>query len=629
MAPKSKITDDLLAQIREAKQQNPAITQAQLGEQFGLNRNTIGQAMQLLEVKPLSADIEASGHVMDIDLDLLFESPLNYRRTFDEENLQGLADTIGEHGLQKNLTARFADGGRYEIIDGARRYRALKILQARGAWSQPVPCKVREATNAELRILSLLSNINSDTVAPLEEAQGFVDLQAEDPEKYSARNIARTIGRTPRYVNQRMALVKKLSPEAQSLLRDSQITVECARLLCTIDPAAQSGLLEQLADEYPDGFTATELRYEISHTFIPTSRALFDVAASGIATFDDEGDEFFLDKTEFWRLQDEAIEARRKELAEIWAWVDVIRDKRKLVCYWSDYITDGSAPRTEAGAIIGVDPNGLVHIETALLRREGAPSTDQPAAEDAIEPDDDEDTAAPRPPAPSKPAEAAEAKSPATKKHIYHAHARKTQALRQAVGSDPEIAMRLCCLALLRPNRAVKIQSTSFSIQIDDRVPTTPEHEAAINKYVGKIKKSIDAGMDDHKADLAIWKHIRGLDSVELNSLFAKLVARDVSTPAGFECNLGDYPLAIAIASDAGLQGEEEEHGLTLEREDLNGIRKQTLLHLADEFGTPWINDELSPKAIADAIASESSNHVVPTLRFATTAEIEKALGVK
>ena len=61
-----------------------------------------------------------------LPLTMIDESPTNPRRTFDPEKLAELAQSIREHGLLQPITVRpLAD--RYEIVAGARRFRALPV----------------------------------------------------------------------------------------------------------------------------------------------------------------------------------------------------------------------------------------------------------------------------------------------------------------------------------------------------------------------------------------------------------------------------------------------------------------------------------------------------------------------
>lgn len=86
-----------------------------------------------------------------IPINKLRSSPLNTRKHFEE--IDELADNIKEVGLINDLVVRPV-GDYYEIINGERRYRAIKQL----GWNK-VPCKVIEASDKEARYLIGSENI--------------------------------------------------------------------------------------------------------------------------------------------------------------------------------------------------------------------------------------------------------------------------------------------------------------------------------------------------------------------------------------------------------------------------------------------------------------------------------------
>lgn len=85
--------------------------------------------------------------IQEISLDRIRESSSNPRRVFDEAKLQELADNIKSHGvLQAVLVCPSPDGaaGIYELVSGARRFRASKL-----AGKNSIPATVRDLTDAE------------------------------------------------------------------------------------------------------------------------------------------------------------------------------------------------------------------------------------------------------------------------------------------------------------------------------------------------------------------------------------------------------------------------------------------------------------------------------------------------
>lgn len=176
-------------------------------------------------------------------LTALIESGHNPRRHFDPAKLAELAESIREKGIVEPLVVRTfgAQPNQYEIIAGARRYRA-----ARSAGLTHVPCIVREYSDEDVLELFLVENVQRDDLAPLEQARGFKQLLTANPDKYSAATIATKVGMSPAWVWDRLKLLD-LVPEAQNLLDTGRISVGHAIVLARLKPADQERAID------PDG----------------------------------------------------------------------------------------------------------------------------------------------------------------------------------------------------------------------------------------------------------------------------------------------------------------------------------------------------------------------------------------
>ncbi len=96
------------------------------------------------------------------------------RTDFDPEELEALAQSIGEHGIIQPLTVRDLGNGYYQIIAGERRWRA-----ARMAGLAEVPAVVMEADDKQVLELALIENLQRQDLNPLEEALGYQSLMAD------------------------------------------------------------------------------------------------------------------------------------------------------------------------------------------------------------------------------------------------------------------------------------------------------------------------------------------------------------------------------------------------------------------------------------------------------------------
>ncbi len=169
--------------------------------------------------------------MQDIPLPHIQESKTNPRRQFDETKLAELADNIRQHGvLQPVLVRPMPDGepGFYELVAGARRYRASKLVGR-----ESIPATVRDLTDTECLELQLIENLQRAYVHELDEARGYAALMRLQPENYTAEVLAEKIGRSEKYVYARLRLLH-LIEDAQEAFYLGKLTVahafEIARL---------------------------------------------------------------------------------------------------------------------------------------------------------------------------------------------------------------------------------------------------------------------------------------------------------------------------------------------------------------------------------------------------------------
>ena len=99
-----------------------------------------------------------------IKLEWLRPSPTQPRKTFDEQALEDLKNSIAEHGVLEPLIVRL-QGDHYEIICGERRFRAAGALGLK-----EVPITVLDLTDEEAYAVSLHENIHRDNLTPVDEA---------------------------------------------------------------------------------------------------------------------------------------------------------------------------------------------------------------------------------------------------------------------------------------------------------------------------------------------------------------------------------------------------------------------------------------------------------------------------
>ena len=123
----------------------------------------------------------------NVSLSLLNESKTNPRRIFEDAALKELADSIRIQGVLSPLLVRSLTERGFEIVAGARRFRAAQLAEA-----ATVPVRIVNLSDTEAMEAQLIENLQRRDVHPLEEAQGFRALINLDEPKYSIEQIARS-----------------------------------------------------------------------------------------------------------------------------------------------------------------------------------------------------------------------------------------------------------------------------------------------------------------------------------------------------------------------------------------------------------------------------------------------------
>ena len=108
--------------------------------------------------------------IKEIPIDKLRVNPYQPRKTFNEESLKELAESIKEHGVIQPIIVKKSIKD-YEIVAGERRYRASKI-----AGKTTIPCIVREFTDEQMMEIAVLENLQRENLNSIEEALGIESL---------------------------------------------------------------------------------------------------------------------------------------------------------------------------------------------------------------------------------------------------------------------------------------------------------------------------------------------------------------------------------------------------------------------------------------------------------------------
>ncbi len=194
------------------------------------------------EPEQTSQDIQQEGDKVMVSLSLVEPNRKQPRKSFNEDKLEELADSIKQQGVLIPLMVRH-NGNMFEIIAGERRWRASKK-----AGLKEIPVIIRDdLTEEQIFEIQLIENIQREDLNPIEEALGYERLIKEFHMKQD--EVAEKVSKSRVAITNSMRLLK-LSPEVQQMVIDEKLTTGHARALISVeDPDKQIALAERIFDE--------------------------------------------------------------------------------------------------------------------------------------------------------------------------------------------------------------------------------------------------------------------------------------------------------------------------------------------------------------------------------------------
>lgn len=171
-------------------------------------------------------EIDEKGRILMLKLDLVQPNKEQPRKTFDEEKISELAESIKQYGVLQPLLVQ-KNGSFYEIIAGERRWRAAKE-----AGLKEVPAVLKEYSKQEAMEISLIENVQRADLNPIEEALGY--RQLIDEFGLTQEEIAVRVAKSRVAITNTMRLLK-LDEQIQNMLVQGVITSGHARALLSLE----------------------------------------------------------------------------------------------------------------------------------------------------------------------------------------------------------------------------------------------------------------------------------------------------------------------------------------------------------------------------------------------------------
>lgn len=168
--------------------------------------------------------------IKQIDISDIKPNPYQPRKTFDENHLNDLADSIKQYGILQPIVLRKTVQG-YYIVVGERRFRASKI-----AGLKYVSAIIKDLTDEYMMELAVIENLQREDLNAIEEAESYQRLMTDL--KITQQEVAKRLSKSRPYIANMLRLLH-LPKKIADMVKDGRLTSAHGRTLLAIKDEQQ------------------------------------------------------------------------------------------------------------------------------------------------------------------------------------------------------------------------------------------------------------------------------------------------------------------------------------------------------------------------------------------------------
>lgn len=222
-----------------------------MSKKFGLGKGLNALIPEDIEIDRSVKDIEKDTSNL-IDINLIRSNQEQPRKSFDNERIMELSESIKHHGIVQPIILKKDKNG-YIIVAGERRWRAAKL-----AGIKEVPAIVMDLSDKEVLEISLIENIQRQDLNSIEEAIAYKKLISEF--NLTQDELSKRLGKSRVTITNTLRLLN-LSENVQQYLIEGVISEGHGRALLAIDDSKlQYELAQRVID---DKLSVRELEVQI------------------------------------------------------------------------------------------------------------------------------------------------------------------------------------------------------------------------------------------------------------------------------------------------------------------------------------------------------------------------------
>ena len=170
---------------------------------------------------------DASGSVLQLDIDLIDPSPFQPRTRFAQGALDELAQSVRQTGIVQPILVRRNGPQRYQLLAGERRWRAAQL-----AGLHRVPAVLQDVSDEKAIEITLVENLQREDLNPIEQAHAFDRLIQEF--HLTQEEAAVRTGKERATVTNALRLLR-LDKPIREMVEDGRLTGGHARALLAIE----------------------------------------------------------------------------------------------------------------------------------------------------------------------------------------------------------------------------------------------------------------------------------------------------------------------------------------------------------------------------------------------------------
>lgn len=179
--------------------------------------------------------------IVELNIADIRSNPYQPRKSFDEQALNELAESIKEHGLVQPIIVKKSIKG-YEIVAGERRTKASKI-----AGKTTIPAIIRDFNDTQMMEIALIENIQRENLNPIEEANAYEKILTA--ENITQEELAKKFGKSRSYITNILGILR-LPENIKNYVIEGKLSLGHARTLSKLEnPEQINRIAEKIMSE--------------------------------------------------------------------------------------------------------------------------------------------------------------------------------------------------------------------------------------------------------------------------------------------------------------------------------------------------------------------------------------------